>query len=137
METTVLLFILGYVAFIFGDGFSDGTAYRLKHERHWTKLVPQAGAILMVISLADILDEMNIWLLLLAIILSKKPLFDIGWSMGAKMKGIFIGTTDWSDIIMRKLGLVYIEKNKFPIITLLYGVCIFVGLLLFIHSTRA
>jgi hypothetical protein len=130
---TSLLFIIGFVAYCFGDGFSDGRFKLLNTEAHWTKWPPRIGVAIML---------MSVWLtppslLLLVGLIAFKPLFDIGWGVGNKQKNVFyIGTTDWTDRLLHKWGLVKLEQTKVPIISFAYLVLIFIGLLTILESFR-
>ena len=130
---TSLLFIIGFVAYCFGDGFSDGRFKLLGTEAHWTKWPPRIGVAMMLIS---------VWLtppslIVLVGLIAFKPLFDIGWAVGNKQKNVFyIGTTEWTDNLLHKWGLVKLEQTKVPIISFAYLALIFIGLLTILESFR-
>lgn len=133
----IALFILGYILYSLGDGYSDGVQKRLGTERHWTKWPPRVGVFLMVFCawhLGDVLRAFDYWVIL-ALVISFKPMFDIGWSVGRFGEWIiYIGEGDITDILLHKLGLVKLEK-KFPIITALYFFGTLGGLILMYYST--
>ena len=130
---TSILFIIGFVAYCFGDGFSDGRFKLLGTEAHLTKWPPRIGVAMMLIA---------VWisppsLLILVGLISFKPLFDIGWSIGNKQKNVFyIGTTDWTDKLLHRLGLVKFEQKKVPILSFAYLALIFIGLLTIFESFK-
>jgi hypothetical protein len=129
---TPLTLLIGYILYTFGDGFSDGRFKLLGTEAHWTKWPPRIGVALML--LAVYIEPPH--LLALAALIAFKPLFDIGWSMGNKRPWPFIGTTDWTDKLLHRLGLVKMEQTKMPIITFTYLALIFVGLLCIFEAYR-
>lgn len=127
----MILFIICYLLWVVGDGYSDGIFKKLGTERHWTKWPPRIGIIGMIL-IASALNPS--YLILIGIILAFKPLFDIGWSLGRfNTYEPFIGDSDWTDKIIRKLKLDKLEKNIFPILTFIYFICIVMGLLLIVH----
>jgi hypothetical protein len=76
-------------------------------------------------------------LLVLVAGIAGKPLFDIGWAVGNKQPNVFyIGTTEWTDNLLHKWGLVKLEKTKVPIISFAYLALIFIGLLTIFESFR-
>jgi len=130
---TALLFIIGFICYCFGDGFSDGRFKLLGTEAHLTKWPPRIGVGLMMIA---------VWisppsLLVLIGLIAFKPLFDIGWAVGNKQKNVFyIGTTDWTDKLLRRIGFVKLEQKKVPILSFAYLVLIFIGLTTIFESFR-
>lgn len=130
------LFVVCYVLYAYGDGFSDGMFKLLGTEIHWTKWSPRLGVIGMILISQFLI--VNPYLLLLGMILSFKPLFDFGWTHGnGKDMRIYIGNTDFTDKLLVKWGLVEMEYKRFPIITAIYLTGIFTGLMLILESFKA
>ena len=115
-----LSMIVPFIIFPFFWGYDDGYMKRKYTEAHWPKFLMFA-----CIGFLSLFEFDALTLLYWGIIW--KPLFDIGWSIGAGYNYIFIGTTFFLDNWMHKLGVVRIEKEKFPIITLIYFISIFIG----------
>lgn len=63
-----------------------------------------------------------------------KPVFDIGWSIGAGYKCIFIGQTSWTDRILHKIGLVEFSKTQMPMLTFIYLSMILCGFMLICYQ---
>lgn len=97
--------------------------------RYWYKHIIYACMVGIIYGSTYYIDEfISNSFLYFSILLLKKPLSDIFYSIGYQSKGIYIGHTHILDQFMHWLGLVRLEKTKFPIITALYFFMIFVGL---------
>ncbi len=73
------------------------------------------------LSLSHIEGFFTSWTLYVAVLLTKKPLSDIFYSMGYRSKGLYIGKENITDKIIRKIGLYKLEKeSKFPVLSFLY-----------------
>lgn len=134
----ILLYITGYILWSFGDGLSDGLMKRHGTEKHWSKWPPRIGLVSMLISVYHVSyagQLLSGHYLTIGMILSFKPLFDIGWSIGRfETPMIYIGESDWTDKILRWMKLDVLEKRHFPILTFIYFTSIVGGLLLILHS---
>jgi hypothetical protein len=111
---------------------------RYRTEKHWSKWPPRIGVAAMIISAYQVAYEGHILsghFLAIGMLLSFKPLFDIGWSIGRfETPMIYIGESDWTDKILRWMKLDVIERKYFPVLTFLYFTSIVGGLLLIIYS---
>ena len=115
MELILLLSALCFALFL---GYSDGYMKRKNTINHWVKIPIYLSVGVFCYYPASIMQLFGFMLLF-------KPLFDIGWSAGAGYKYIYVGETSITDIVIRKLGLYDIERNTFPIITLIYFLLVF------------
>lgn len=124
-----LIFLIAFVTFAFGDGFSDGRRHFYGTEIHWTKWLNRGGVIGMIAILLYFQCE-RIYELALGAILCFKALFDIGWTYGAKRKErVYIGVTSWDDkLIRRTIGVKFIG--------FIYYALIFIGVLLIFDAFR-
>jgi len=115
-----ILIILSMIIIPLLWGYDDGYMKRKGTENHRVKWLIFLCIGFLSYYPVDFIPILG-WLLMF------KPLFDIGWSAGAGYKYIYIGSTSWTDIILHWLGLVRLEKTKFPAITFLYLILFFVG----------
>lgn len=147
----ILLFIISFLLYVFGDGLSDGLMKRFGTEKHWSKWPPRLGYFYSLVAMyifgtyggldgdIPLWGDSNIdkWLMILiGMTASFKPLFDLGWSIGRfNTPCIYIGESDWTDKILRWMKLDVIERDTaFPILTFLYSALIIGGLLLIHYS---
>ena len=121
------IFVLPFAIFPLAWGFDDG--YMKKHgtEHHKIKYV-------IFLCVGYFLYFEIGYEAILGFLLLYKPAFDTGWSYGNSKKDIFIGTTEWTDRLIRRLGLY--RDGKFSIIHIIYFFAFFVGLFIIHLFTR-
>lgn len=126
---------ISYCLFFLFDGYSDGKERYLGTEEHWIKY-PQRLFLGFSLLFSWVYGTVPPFLFIVALIASFWPYFNIGCAKGLRQPFYYLGKTSKEDSFLVKLGLVRIEKTKFPIITLIYFILIFGSLLLVIHSIR-
>lgn len=128
-NTMIALIIISAILIPFLEGYLDGYFKRKSTVNHWIKWPFRAAMFYLVFTGLSVNQ-------LIGLLLMYKPLFDIGYSRGQKIRSfIFIGTTDATDKFLHWIGAVYMEKNRFPIITVIYMALIFFGCCI-IHMFR-
>lgn len=115
-----ILLLLAVILIPLCWGFDDGYMMRVGTEHHKIKWVIYACLGWIAFCPVTLLSLVG-WFMIF------KPLFDIGWSIGAGYKKIVIGTTSWADRFIRWLGLVRLEEKVFPAVTALYFFLIVCG----------
>ncbi len=130
---TALLFIIFYAAFAFFTGLKDGIKDKTQVTPHWCWHPIRISVIGMIV----IAQHWHIHWLAFVGLIAFKPIFDFAWTLGnGRKERFYIGTTDWSDKLLHRIGFVRLEKTKVPIITILYSILTFVGLLCIFEALR-
>lgn len=125
--TTILLLI----AWPYIGGYCDGYFKRNSTVFHTAKLINRFAKFALLFTALNGYLDMYVFA---GMLLIEKPLFDFGYSKGAKVKNIYgkvydlwIGTTDWSDRLIRKIGL--FKNNKLnAVLWSIYVVLTFMGI---------
>ena len=127
---TIFAQLIPFILFPFFWGLDDGLMKLHGTEAHWPKYI-------LFVCIAYFVLSKNNWIVLAAFFgLLWKPIFDIGWSIGRGFNYIYIGETFFMDRWIRDLGLWELERNSFPVITILYLFMVFVGVGLIITEKR-
>lgn len=125
--TTIAIIVSPFAFFPFVFGFDDGWMKLYKTEHHIAKY-----PLYVLLGYFTIIDFD--WLTLLGWVLIYKPLFDYGWTFGNGKRKLFIGTTEYWDKIIRKLGL--FKERGFSWIIPIYFFSVTSGYFLIMHQSR-